>query len=105
MTALQYIDTLQCGPRHAGHSRAIYAGNGCELWHEVHLPWNIFAGMTQKAFLYVPALPAIAPAGATFCGMQERYYSPGEVAVIIWEGADCLEAANRFALTHVKRDN
>lgn len=92
---------IQVGPYSAGHTRDVYAGCGVEIWHETIVPWNplrlMLDGITEKAYLFPGSLPRRKPKGATFCGMQDAYYSDGKIAMIIWEGKFALDQATAWA--------
>lgn len=90
---LRLIATLPIGPRHAGHSRTIYGGDGLELWHELRVPWNPFREMEERVFIYPGELPTVPPAGCSDCAMVPPFYGEGLVPQITFDGSDALERA------------
>ena len=93
---MKLLESIQCGPRWAGHVRDIYAGAGVELWHETRNPPTIFGKWHETAQITLAALPATPPPGAIFCGMESSLYGDSEFPVIRWEGRECLDSALAF---------
>lgn len=90
---MRHVETMQVGPRHAGHTRSIYAGRGLEMWHETMRPWNPLQSTIERVELFVGELPDVAPSDAEFCGTSPAYYGDHDAASIIWTGRDAYAKA------------